>query len=75
MIPTENLQLIIMASQLCVLENEMEDRKDSIRELLRRGYTKDSPEINAVKAELLALYEAYRSQEADYLELERSLKR
>lgn len=75
MIPTGNLQLLIMASQMCVIENEMEARKDKLRELLRQGYGKNSPEIEAVKRELAALYESFKSQEADYLALARSLER
>ncbi len=75
MIPTGDLQLLIMASQLCVIENEMEARKDKLRELLGQGFDRGSPEIKAVKAELRALYDAFKSQEAEYLELQRSLQR
>lgn len=75
MLPTEDLQLIIMASQMCVIENEMEEQKDKLRQLLGEGFDRDSPEINAVKRELVALFDKYRSQEAEYLRLRDSLKR
>lgn len=75
MIPTENLRLIIMASQLCVIENEMSVRRENLKCLLRLGFDPDSPEVEAVKDELRALYDTFRSQEDEYLTLERSLER
>lgn len=74
LIPTGDLQLLIMASQMCVLENEMEARKDKLRELLGLGFDRVSPEIETVKEELRALYDAFKSQETEYLELQRSLE-